>query len=223
MNLNRLWLAALFSTGVHGVALAVAVVVWLWPTYTPPQLIEAYGDSDREGFPVETVALNPGAWKEADDHTPGGDGVPELMERDERPDLTPAAPEASMQLPSTSVALEQPAGKLTGAPGGAHMPQGTPSAGGTVGSRSGVRMASGSPPVYPREAREAGIEGTVIIALRISAEGEVLEAKIYKSSGHKILDDTALRWAQKQRFIPAKVGGGAVESQVTKPVEFYLY
>jgi periplasmic protein TonB len=239
MNVNRLCLAALLSAGVHGSAALVAVVIWLWPSYTPPQLLEAYGDSDREGFAVETVALDPGAWQEGDDHTPGGDGVPEAMERDQRPELTLAPPEASMELPAAAVAPDQtgklpaPAavtapdqtgGKLPGAPGGAHMVKGTPSAGGIVGTRTGVRMGSGgAPPVYPQAAREAGIEGTVVIWLRISAEGAVLEAKVHKSSGYKILDDTALHWAEKQRFIPAKVGGTPVEAEATKPVKFYLY
>jgi len=239
MMVNRLCLAVLLSAVVHGTALAGAVVVWLWPSYvvTPPELIEAYGDSDREGFPVGTIAVNPGAYQEADDHTPGGDGAPEAMERDRQPELTPAPPEPSMPVPAavvvsdqptsklsgTVASLDQPGGKLPGAPGGARMPKGTPSDGGTVGSRSGVRMASGStPPVYPREARQAGIEGTVVLALRISVDGQVLEAKIHKSSRHKILDDTALRWAQKQRFIPAKVNGVPVEMEVTKPVKFNL-
>jgi TonB family protein len=240
MNVNRLCLAALLSAGVHGTAALVALVIWLWPSYTPPQLIEAYGDSDREGFAVETVAVNPGAYQEADDHTPGGDGVPEVMERDPQPQLTPAPPEASMALPAAAVAAsdqadaklpmpstgavpDQSGGKLPGAPGGAHMAKGTPSAGGIVGTRTGVKGSSGAPPVYPQAAREAGIEGTVVIWLRVSAEGAVLEAKVHKSSGHKILDDTALHWAEKQRFIPAKVGGTPVEAEATKPVKFYLY
>jgi TonB family protein len=242
MNVNRLWLAVLLSGAVHGTALAGAVVVWLWPSYvyTPPQLLEAYGDSDREGFPVGTIAVNPGAWQEADDHTPGGDGVPEpLPERERPPDLTPAPPEPSMPLPAsvvvadqtagqqaagTAPAADQPAGKLPGEPGGARMAKGTPSDGGKVGTRTGVRLASGgTPPVYPQAAREAGIEGTVVILFRVSVEGEVLEAKVHKSSRYKILDDAALRWAQKQRFIPATVNGVPVEREATREIEFYLY
>jgi protein TonB len=112
---------------------------------------------------------------------------------------------------------------MPGAVGGARLGIGTPSAGGTVGSSSGVRMAVARPLVYPRAARDAGIEGTVVIWLRISAEGEVLESKVQKSSGHQILDDEALRWAREQRFFPARSGDKPVEAEATKPVRFYLY
>jgi protein TonB len=240
MNANRLWFAAILSGAVHCVAFVPILIFWLFPLWLPactgPQLIEAYGDSDREGFPVETVAANPGAWREGDEHTPGGDGVPEALEADQKPDLTPAAPEPRMELPaatvadskttdSTTVASNQtPGPQLPGATGGARMPIGTPSAGGTVGSRSGVRMSSGAaPPVYPQAAREAGMEGTVVIWLRISADGQVMDAKVQRSSGHQLLDDTALSWAQKQKFIPAKIGSTPIESEATKPVKFYLY
>jgi len=234
----RFLLAALLAISVHCAAVAVAVIIWLLPAYSPPELIEVYGDSDREGFPVAAIAVNPGAWREGDEHTPGGDGAPEAMERDQRPELTPAPPEPRVDLPATTVGdskatspTETSPGpsqltgpQLPGEPGGAHMAIGTPSAGGRVGSKSGVRMASGAtPPIYPQAAREAGIEGRVIIWLHISATGEVLEAKVHSSSGHQILDDTALRWAQKQKFIPAKVGERKVEAEVTKPVNFYLY
>jgi TonB family protein len=242
MNSSRFWLAALLSGIVHGACVAAALVIYLWPSYTPPELIEPYGDSDREGFAIETIAVNPGAWREGDEHTPGGDSMPEVMERDDRPDLnlTPAPPEPAVELPQITVvdsqnaapaatpnppAPSKPTGsKLPGAPGGAHMPIGTPSAGGTVGSRTGVRMlTSGSLPVYPQAAREAGIEGTVIILLHISAEGELLEAKIHRSSGYKMLDDSALSWTRKQKFVPAKRGNTPVETEVTKAIQFYLY
>src|SRR5271170_4918167 len=97
MNHNRLWLAALLSFASHGAVFGAIVVVSLLPSFTPPQLIEAYGDSDREGFPVATVAVNPGAWREGDEHTPGGDEAPEPLLQQERPEFTPAAPEPAAE------------------------------------------------------------------------------------------------------------------------------
>ena len=77
-------------------------------------------------------------------------------------------------------------------------------------------------PAYPAEAVEEGLEGTPVIWLRVSADGEVLQARLQKSCGHPILDDAALRWAQEQKFIPASRDGVRVEAEVTKPVHFYL-
>jgi len=217
------------------------VVVSLLPDYTPPALLEPYGDSDREGFSVGAIAVNPGAWQESDDGTPGGDGgeAPEPLVQDQRPNLTPAAPEPAVEVSSTSaVSSSQPAepskvdkpaaesagSKQPGAPGGARMTLGTPSAGGKVGSRSGVRMLDGDArPVYPEAARQAGIEGQPLYRLRISAEGKVLEVTLVKSSGHKILDDAGLRWLASRRFKPARVGDSAVEAETPWAVKFFLY
>jgi protein TonB len=239
------WLAVLFSAGAHCAAFGALVVVALWPSYTSPQLIVAYGNSDREGFPFATIAVNPGAWREGDEHTPGGNELlpePLPLMQDQRPQPAlapepafdgPAANARDQATPATAPPDDAPKASpvepksgsgLPGAAGGARMANGTPSAGGTVGSRTGARMAEGGrPPTYPQAAREAGIEGTVFIRLRVSTEGELLEAKIERSSGHPILDDAALRWARTQKFIPARIGKTPVESEVIKPVRFFLY
>lgn len=240
MKLPPFLAALLLAMVVHTAAFGGLLVVAFWPTYTPPFLIEAYGDSDREGFPIATIATTPGAHREADDQTPGGDDAPEAMLHEPKLGIAPAAlptlvaePRAAPAETETPVIgsevspvpankPEQAAG-LPGGAGGARMPKGTPSAGGTVGSRKGVREAGVSRPPYPHEAREAGIEGTVVIWLHISAEGEVLEAKVHKSSGSKILDNSTLRWIKSQKFLPARQDNKPVEAQVTKAFEFSLY
>lgn len=42
---------------------------------------------------------------------------------------------------------------------------------------------------YPREAREAGIEGLGIVALEIGRDGAVLTHNVIQSTGHRILDE----------------------------------
>src|SRR5205823_11587984 len=69
---------------------------------------------------------------------------------------------------------------------------------------------------------EAGLEGIVVIWLRISAEGAVLDAKVHRSSGHRVLDNAALRHARGLRFIPASQGGVAVEAEETQRYTFRL-
>lgn len=45
---------------------------------------------------------------------------------------------------------------------------------------------------YPTEAR-GKLYGSLVVYLEINAEGELLQAEIRRSSGHKVLDDAALR------------------------------
>jgi pilus assembly protein CpaC len=53
---------------------------------------------------------------------------------------------------------------------------------------------------YPPSAKGAGFQGDVVLNLKLSYKGELLESKINKSSGYKILDDNALKTA---RSIPS--------------------
>ena len=46
---------------------------------------------------------------------------------------------------------------------------------------------------YPRRARLAAIEGTVLIEIVVDREGKVLSTRVARSSGHEILDKAALQ------------------------------
>ncbi len=77
-------------------------------------------------------------------------------------------------------------------------------------------------PKYPRLAREAGLEGTVWIAALVDIDGSVIEAKVYKSSELKILDDAALESAYKNIFRPAIKNNQPIKLWVSYKVEFVL-
>lgn len=114
------------------------------------------------------------------------------------------------------------AASATATVGGAPLPRGTPSRGGTVGSRTGVRMVGLPRPVYPREAVLRGVEGRVVLFLRISAEGRVTEVKINESSGYKVLDDAALEFGKSLRFVPAREDQHSVSATALYPVRYQL-
>lgn len=76
--------------------------------------------------------------------------------------------------------------------------------------------------VYPYEARRDSLEGTVRVKVKISKEGKVVKADISSSSGHKILDDTALDYAYKAEFTPALSDGAPIESENMLPFKFQL-
>lgn len=79
-------------------------------------------------------------------------------------------------------------------------------------------------PNYPEKARQAGVEGTVVLKIEILENGHAGQVSIYQSSGSELLDDAAAAAVQRWRFVPAKVRGTnqSVACQTTLPVVFRL-
>jgi len=77
-------------------------------------------------------------------------------------------------------------------------------------------------PPYPRRAREQGWHGRIILRLKISPNGTVESGIIHQSSGHQLLDDSAVNAAAQWTFHPAKNGGFPVASIVNIPIQFDL-
>lgn len=135
--------------------------------------------------------------------------------------LEPPPTYAALNSAVVSAATIRPSNSSTLA-SGAPLPKGTPSRGGTVGSRSGVRMIGLPRPTYPRDAVLRGLEGRVVLHLRISAEGKVTEVKVHESSGHKVLDEAALEFGRTLVFIPAHEEQQAVSATALYPVRYSL-
>ena len=57
-------------------------------------------------------------------------------------------------------------------------------------------------PTYPRIALRRGWAGNVLLSVDVSKDGEVLRVKIIKSSGHDVLDESAIDAAKKWVFNP---------------------
>lgn len=77
-------------------------------------------------------------------------------------------------------------------------------------------------PDYPPLSRRLGEEGRVVLQVRVSAEGRVLEVEVARSCGFPRLDAAAKRSVAAWRFVPATVNGAGVESSVLVPVVFAL-
>ena len=77
-------------------------------------------------------------------------------------------------------------------------------------------------PEYPERARRAGVEGRVVVQLRISAAGEVLAAEVAESSGSASLDASALAAARASTFTPATAGDRPVASEASATYRFEL-
>lgn len=75
-----------------------------------------------------------------------------------------------------------------------------------------VDFKSCSKPLWPEADLQAGHTGTVTLKFNISANGDVTDSGIVRSSGHPGLDQAARTGIQKCHFIPAKVRGKPVAS-----------
>ena len=77
------------------------------------------------------------------------------------------------------------------------------------------------PPVYPAEARRAGVDGTVMVQVLVLEDGTVGECRIVKSV--PALDDAAVAAARQWRFKPAMSKGQPVAVWVAVPIRFTLH
>jgi len=77
---------------------------------------------------------------------------------------------------------------------------------------------------YPIFAKNAGIEGDVILQVEVFEDGSVGAIEVLKSlmSGPGGLDEAAIKCVKQWEFSPAKSGGRPVACWVTFPVGFYL-
>jgi len=90
----------------------------------------------------------------------------------------------------TSPRGEEPAG-ATGAgreaqgPGGQeHQP---------AGPTHGPGIVGGPLPGYPKDAQDRGLEGRVTLSVTVASDGSVTSVEVAESSGHRLLDEAAVR------------------------------
>jgi protein TonB len=78
------------------------------------------------------------------------------------------------------------------------------------------------PPDYPPRARRLGLEGEVLIRIRVLPNGEPDELVLAQSSGYALLDQAAMKAVHTWRFRPARRGDEWIASWVEIPVRFRL-
>ncbi|MDD1620550.1 MAG: energy transducer TonB [Methylococcaceae bacterium] len=120
-------------------------------------------------------------------------------------------------------------GGVGGGSGGGKGPGNAPGTGSGSGDAEAIseadfkaNYATNPKPKYPEEAKNLGWEGNVLLRVRVSADGHSEQVTVHRSSGHKVLDDSAVAAVQKWRFIPARRGNTAVACTVIVPIVFAL-
>jgi periplasmic protein TonB len=169
---------------------------------------------------------------------------PSIQEEVQEPEMPPVAEPSPTATPEPVVAQEaeqwmQPAPVPTPI---AKPPRRKPVASGTPGNSTRREKAAASgpataasgaksaradylrnpPPVYPAEAKRNGQQGVALFRVVVSAAGHAESVALIKSSGYRILDNSALEAVRKWKFHPATIGGVKVSSTVKVPVRFTL-
>jgi protein TonB len=78
------------------------------------------------------------------------------------------------------------------------------------------------PPVYPREAHRAGIEGWVQVEFTIAPDGTTRDLRVRDSNPPQIFDKAALDSVSKWRFEPIRRNGEPVAQRAALQVRFVL-
>ena len=79
------------------------------------------------------------------------------------------------------------------------------------------------PPSYPALARQAGIEGTVLLRVVVGTDGKVESASVIQSDVTPAMEKAAIAAARKFIFKPAKQRTVPVRASMAVPIRFKLH
>jgi TonB family protein len=81
-----------------------------------------------------------------------------------------------------------------------------------------VKLVKMVRPTYPESAKQAHIEGTVLLMCLIGADGSVKKMDVVK--GHELLVPAAIEAVSQWKYEPVKVNGKAVEADTSVRITF---
>ncbi len=77
-------------------------------------------------------------------------------------------------------------------------------------------------PAYPALARKRNWQGSVTLSIMVSGNGAVDEVTIHQSSGHRMLDNSALKTIKTWQFLPGMKNGQPIAMKVQVTIHFKL-
>lgn len=89
-------------------------------------------------------------------------------------------------------------------------------------TRSAPRLLEKPKLEYPAIARERRWEGTVTLRIELLKNGGVGDVEVAKSSGHRVLDESAINSVKSWRHRPASENGAPVTRKIDFDIEFAL-
>ncbi|MGD8172350.1 TonB family protein [Vibrio sp. TRT 21S02] len=79
-----------------------------------------------------------------------------------------------------------------------------------------------TPVTYPKLARKQGLEGRTMIEVWLDKDGKQIKRRILQSSGHRVLDERALKTIKQWQFSRQVEQGQAIAHRVHIPINFQL-
>lgn len=140
------------------------------------------------------------------------------------PDAPPETPElsADMDMVDANLGMDMPTiGVAMNDGGGPYL--GTLQSGdGLAGFDTDVIPVVQVAPIYPRIAKQSGIEGWVTMEVLIRPDGTVSSAKVMDSDPPKLFDRAAVSAMRKWKFRPKIVDGTPTSQRARQTIEFSL-
>ena len=233
---HRLGIAVIASLVVHGIAMSLSVptpgVLLLAPA--PPlqvSLRELAAPPVVGPAPESVRPAAPFPAKRVQSERRRHESVPLIASRSETPAPPPAS---SVQEERVPAPVSAPIPEVDASPAPAPQPAPPPLAAQTAAPRASfsdllagygqtISLVLARYTDYPRLAQMQGWQGAVTMRLRVAPSGRLLDAEVYTSSGHEVLDRQALAMAARAERFPAPPEGlRDREVAVLVPVVFRL-
>ena len=135
--------------------------------------------------------------------------------------VVPVVP-VHIQMPARLAITPPPAPVAVAAPAPAPAPPAASDDGPVMLAEDQVAYVRMPAPRYPRAARQARLQGTVLLWVLIDIDGHPSEVRIHQSSGYAQLDREARDAVMKALFKPLRRNGEALRTQAIVPVDFSL-
>ncbi|MHC8322953.1 energy transducer TonB [Pseudomonas sp. GB2N2] len=125
--------------------------------------------------------------------------------------------------PVQKVVPQTPAPPQPTAPVAAPAPPAPPTPAPVTPASANAAYLKNPAPEYPSLAVRRGWEGTVLLRVKVLANGKPGDIQIQKGSGREALDEAAINAVKRWSFVPAKQGEVAQEGWVSVPIDFKLH
>ena len=91
-----------------------------------------------------------------------------------------------------------------------------------IGPSYGAAYLHNPSPPYPPVARRLKLQGTSVVRVFVSPEGQPKNVELDKTSGVRVLDDAAVEAVKRWSFVPARRGSIRIAAWVNVPIRFHL-
>lgn len=200
-------------------------VVVLWYTRTAPEPLRKPLDVTIEFF---TPAPQPPALSEPERSRPDP-APPRAVAQPTSAPVTPSSPTPPSPEPARAPDTRPAAESASAAPepAAAVAPSSPPTATAVVATNNTdadykAAYLNNPKPPYPLTAVRQGAQGRVVLWAEVLPDGRAGRVQLEKSSGHAMLDASAMNTVRAWRFTPARQDGVVTTQAVRIPIDFTL-